>query len=118
MTPSPDLLAVLREAREFVADYLDPDSDPGLVLAQRTLDRIDSALSAHEAQGWMPIAEAPKDGRLIATWNPRQPSISRFLRWGTPNLSKDRAWITPKGCAPTYLPTQFLILPPPPEPQQ
>ena len=49
-----DLLAVLREAREFVADYLDPDSDPGLVLAQRTLDRIDSALSTPEPQGWRP----------------------------------------------------------------
>ncbi len=89
-----------------------------VLTVQQTIARIDSALSAHEAQGWMPIAEAPKDGRLIATWNPRQPSISRFLRWGTPNLSKDRAWITPKGCAPTYLPTQFLILPPPPEPQK
>lgn len=117
-----DLLAVLREA--FEAGYSQGHdatvegrySDPSEAASDYLADC--SALSAHEAQGWMPIAEAPKDGRLIATWNPRQPSISRFLRWGTPNLSKDRAWITPKGCAPTYLPTQFLILPPPPEPQQ
>ena len=116
-----DLLAVLREAREYVSgarEFFKEELCRDTPEADAILARIDSALSAHEAQGWMPIAEAPKDGRLIATWNPRQPSISRFLRWGTPNLSKDRAWITPKGCAPTYLPTQFLILPPPPEPQQ
>lgn len=123
MTPSPDLLAVLREALPELRAVASTIQDCAEISAHSSwadridtaLARIDSALSAHEAQGWMPIAEAPKDGRLIATWNPRQPSISRFLRWGTPNLSKDRAWITPKGCAPTYLPTQFLILPPPPE---
>lgn len=129
MTPSPDLLAVLREAREALRscawstelrtdDALMAMATADAKIGEATMMLTVSALRAHEAQGWMPIAEAPKDGRLIATWNPRQPSISRFLRWGTPNLSKDRAWITPKGCAPTYLPTQFLILPPPPEPPQ
>lgn len=124
-----DLLAVLREAREALRscawstelrtdDALMAMATADAKIGEATMMLTVSALRAHEAQGWMPIAEAPKDGRLIATWNPRQPSISRFLRWGTPNLSKDRAWITPKGCAPTYLPTQFLILPPPPETQK
>lgn len=120
MTPTPTLREALEEARqhvEFIADG-GVESVAQLRAAIDLLPRIDAALSTPEPQGWRPIDEAPKDGRLIATWNPRQPSISRFLRWGTPNLSKDRAWITPKGCAPTYLPTQFLILPPPPEPQK
>lgn len=113
MTPSPDLLAVLREALKEAQRFIRGPGDAADAI--RALEIIDSALSAHEAQGWMPIAEAPKDGTLVATWNPRQASISRFLRWGTPNLSKDRAWITPKGCAPTYLPTHFMPLPEPPK---
>lgn len=105
MTPSPDLLAVLREAREFVADYLDPDSDPGLVLAQRTLDRIDSALSAHEAQGRRPISENDLRKATIA-----------FLG------SEERYMAMPHMAA-YDLVAQIkrsleAVLPPPPEPQQ
>jgi hypothetical protein len=52
MTPSPDLLAVLREARNFVAQ--NATSERPYAKAYDLLARIDSALSAHEAQGWMP----------------------------------------------------------------
>lgn len=110
MTPSPDLLAVLREAREFVADYLDPDSDPGLVLAQRTLDRIDSALRAHEAQGWRPISEAPKDSTGIIGWFP-------VCRCSFDMVWNGERWSSFGGQGDFYgeQPTHFMPLPPPPE---
>ena len=113
MTPSPDLLAVLREAREFVADYLDPDSDPGLVLAQRTLDRIDSALSAHEAQGWRPIAEAPKDGTRIIVTNGTRVETARWLD----NRHGKYAWAGWHfgSLVPAMTPNAWQPLPPPPE---
>lgn len=66
MTTSPDLLAVLREA--FEAGYSQGHdatvegrySDPSEAASDYLADC--SALSAHEAQGWRPIDEAPKDG--------------------------------------------------------
>lgn len=69
MTPSPDLLAVLREAREALESV-----SLALPVTQwaRTIDaigntlaRIDTALSAPEPQRWRPIDEAPKDGTLL-----------------------------------------------------
>ena len=57
MTTSPDLLAVLREAREYVATYLSIDDRKFITnktAARDLLARIDSALSAPEPQGWRP----------------------------------------------------------------
>ena len=69
-----DLLAVLREAREALDEAIgiatdgrnyanEPEARASFGRIVQHLETVrDSALRAHEAQGWRPIDEAPKDG--------------------------------------------------------
>lgn len=120
MTPSPDLLAVLREAlivaREYVVGYI--DNEPGITsanehVARKNLEQIDTALSAPEAQGRRPIADHPKEvGVPWLFWNPK---------WKFPMSG---FWIEHRerfdGCGlgwsgNQHQPTHFMPLPPTPE---
>ena len=84
MTPSPDLLAVLREAREALRscawstelrtdDALMAMATADAKIGEATMMLTVSALRAHEAQGWRPIDEAEAEMRRIAAWNRRAP---------------------------------------------
>ena len=120
MTPSPDLLAVLREAREALESV-----SLALPVTQwaRTIDaigntlaRIDSALSAHEAQGWMPIAEAPKDGTFVVwmfdlPW-PAYSHDGHVFSNAHGVLNEENSY------GETNMVSYWMPLPPPPEPQQ
>lgn len=138
MTPSPDLLAVLREALEgaregFVRlrDYIPAPGKEAAALdalqchnIPAAIMRIDSAIRAHEAQGWQTIDKAPKDGTRILLWIVHQ--TAKYSAdpigegWMSPCIGK---WIDHNGGGWTHsglcgTPTHWMPLPPPPEPQQ
>ena len=113
-----DLLAVLREA--FEAGYSQGHdatvegrySDPSEAASDYLADC--SALSAHEAQGWRPIAEAPKDGTRIIVTNGTRVETARWLD----NRHGKYAWAGWHfgSLVPAMTPNAWQPLPPPPEP--
>lgn len=62
---------------------------------------------------WQPIETAPKDGTVIAVWNPQQPDLVRYARFGHFTLNH-REWLTLRGTAMTWVPTHWIELPDPP----
>lgn len=124
MTPSPDLLAVLREALPELRAVASTIQDCAEISAHSSwadridtaLARIDSALSAHEAQGWMPIAEAPKDGTFVVwmfdlPW-PAYSHDGHVFSNAHGVLNEENSY------GETNMVSYWMPLPPPPEPQQ
>jgi len=123
-----------REAADAVMDAcFDPIKDdtwrdwPKLV-AHR--DRIEAAILAHEAEGWRPISEAPRDGtavllypnEVVATWDFGAENwlvLNIFLNedhtisadW----TKKPAMWFELMADIGGMSPTHFCLLPPPPE---
>lgn len=122
-----DLLAVLREAREALRscawstelrtdDALMAMATADAKIGEATMMLTVSALRAHEAQGWMPIAEAPKDGTRIIVTNGTRVETARWLD----NRHGKYAWAGWHfgSLVPAMTPNAWQPLPPPPEPPQ
>lgn len=127
MTPSPDLLAVLREAREALADavvrcthgevsWSPADYREFARKMESARAACDAALSAPEPQGWRPIAEAPKDETPVDLWRDGE----RLTNMYRVQLSPTNVFYEPVEEGPCVVrdATHFMPLLPPPEPQK
>jgi len=111
-------------------EMADTPQDPRIRLLAYTLgwsasdaaDLIESLDAVDPARVWRPIAEAPRDGRLLMVWLPphqRGDGLSYcfagyYSEACDPEFwDGDEGWLTPEG---DYVdPTHFLPLPGPPE---
>jgi len=114
-TPQDPRIAVLASLLAVTALSCPPDVMDA-VDALAALDAVDPA------RVWRPIAEAPRDGRLLMVWLPPQERVDGapycFARYYSEACDPefwdgDEGWLTPEG---DYVdPTHFLPLPEPPE---
>ncbi len=62
------------------------------------------------------ISAAPRSGKLVAIWSPKEPGILRIAKWGISRAypKSEPCWITFTGNAISNIPTHFISIDLPP----
>lgn len=106
-----DLARVVRQMRReklAEAERLVADLHAMLRVKDAAIDRL-------KRETWRPIATAPKDGTAILAWC--EPYGIRHLYWASLSYAPSRGfWQVVSGSA-VYVPTQWMPIPPAPEPK-
>ena len=110
------------EINKEAAKFFPPQRYPfGLAFSQDDVVAF-AQHSVEKANGWRPIADAPKDGSTILIYSPNASRAVREVSWSIPyEGATDGWWATPhgpQGRGYTILPespTHWKPLPPPPE---